>query len=1226
MDQANLSVPVKSPTRSPNKTSELSLYIRKRGVIKGRLTKLDKYIESVLLQPSSFKKAEFKLRIQGASSLLTDFNEVQSKIEEYSDDIDEQLEHREEFETNYYGVIARADELLSGDKSTEDSHKGSLNLMKLPTLSLPSYDGSFENWLEYRDCYLSLIHNSKEISAIQKFHYLKSSLKGSAELVIDSLEFSAANYSVAWELLVNRYDNNRLLIHNHVKALFSIQPLTKESPELLRKLIDTVLKNIRALKILGEPTEHWDTLIIYIIVSKFDPITEREWEQHKTLLFSINTSDSQCRLKLQNLLDFVGRRADMLETLIVSNKPMHNNIKKQHINQSQKIHCNVSSMSTNKPQQNTITHYKSCPMCHSKHPLYSCQQFLNLSVLDRCKIVTQNKLCENCLRLGHSATDCRFGPCRHCSCKHNTLLHRDDTHLQREVTDGGTQNNALTLFTLDNKSHAQVSTNSEPVLLSTAVLGVRDKSKNYISVRALLDSGSQRSFITQSLCNKINAQLIQSTYNIKGVGSALADAKYFESQSVDILLGADLFWDLLDEGKIRLENGPFIQNTKLGWIISGPIYTHTPKYSQVSCNFTHTLDSQLRKFWELEELPRVTNVLSIEQRACEERFTSTTTRTEEGRFCVRIPFKDSPKLLGESYSQALNRFYALEKRLQRTPDYKQLYISFMREYIELGHMSRIHTYNTPHYIMPHHGVFRAHSTTTKLRVVFDASASTTSGKSLNDLQLVGAPIQGDLTAILLRFRQHRWVACADIEKMYRQVLVHNDHRDLQLILWRENPTDEIGIYQLNTVTYGTASAPFLSVRCLKELASTTTNTNISRIIREDFYVDDLITGNSDSKDNLTHTCNEISRILMTGCFPLRKWIFNYKEDSSSTPSHNSHASKELSLGDNVHQKTLGLGWCNQSDTFNFRTEFKIDYEILTKRVILSKVSKIFDPLGMLSPFIIIAKILLQRLWLLKVGWDEPLPNDVTHQWLRFVDSIPLLTKINIPRHVIGNNSLRIELHIFTDASQVAYGACAYVRSIGNDNKITVRLLCSKGKVAPIKPTSIPRLELCGALLGARLYEKIKQSLRYPHDYYPLSPAHFLVGRPLTAPPCSDVQDFTPSNLTRYQRVEQIRQHFWTRWSKEYISEMQIRNKWKTRQADLKPNTLVLIKDDHLPPLKWRLGRIISTLPGKDGVSRVADIRTETGIVRRAFSKICPLWNEEEELKVEPSKAGGMLKQ
>ncbi|XP_059049738.1 uncharacterized protein LOC131844790 [Achroia grisella] len=148
----------------------------------------------------------------------------------------------------------------------------------------------------------------------------------------------------------------------------------------------------------------------------------------------------------------------------------------------------------------------------------------------------------------------------------------------------------------------------------------------------------------------------------------------------------------------------------------------------------------------------------------------------------------------------------------------------------------------------------------------------------------------------------------------------------------------------------------------------------------------------------------------------------------------------------------------------------------------------------------------------------------------------------------------------------------------------------------------------------------------PHDYYPLSPAHFLVGRPLTAPPCSDVQDFTPSNLTRYQRVEQIRQHFWTRWSKEYISEMQIRNKWKTRQADLKPNTLVLIKDDHLPPLKWRLGRIISTLPGKDGVSRVADIRTETGIVRRAFSKICPLWNEEEELKVEPSKAGGMLKQ
>lgn len=132
----------------------------------------------------------------------------------------------------------------------------------------------------------------------------------------------------------------------------------------------------------------------------------------------------------------------------------------------------------------------------------------------------------------------------------------------------------------------------------------------------------------------------------------------------------------------------------------------------------------------------------------------------------------------------------------------------------------------------------------------------------------------------------------------------------------------------------------------------------------------------------------------------------------------------------------------------------------------------------------------------------------------------------------------------------------------------------------------------------------------PHDYNPLSPAHFLVGRSLTAPPCSDLQDVTSSQLTRYQRVEQIRQHFWTRWSKEYVSEMQIRTKWKTRQADLKPDVLVLIKEDNSAPLKWRLGCIINTVPGNDGVSRVADIRTSAGIIRRSFAKICPLWEED----------------
>ncbi|XP_069360872.1 uncharacterized protein [Maniola hyperantus] len=149
----------------------------------------------------------------------------------------------------------------------------------------------------------------------------------------------------------------------------------------------------------------------------------------------------------------------------------------------------------------------------------------------------------------------------------------------------------------------------------------------------------------------------------------------------------------------------------------------------------------------------------------------------------------------------------------------------------------------------------------------------------------------------------------------------------------------------------------------------------------------------------------------------------------------------------------------------------------------------------------------------------------------------------------------------------------------------------------------------------------------PQDFLPLSPAHFLVGRSLTAPVYEDMRNQNGSYLSRYQRVEQMRHHFWERWSKEYISELQTRCKWMSGVDTLQPGMMVVIKDDNLPPLKWLLGRIINAIPGKDGISRVADIRTSSGVVRRSFAKICPLFCEEEIKKttLEPgnSKAGGM---
>lgn len=1136
-------------SENPNLVREL---VRKRGIVKGRLTKFANYLQSLAndtLVSSSRDRIDLKLRIKGATGLFVEFNDIQTKIEECVDDseISDQLSNRESFENHYYSTLALAESMLIGDEVTDCSNKscGMPLSVKLPTISMPTFDGSYEHWLEFRDTYLSLVHNSKQISSIQKFHYLKSSLKGNALLVIESIEFSSDNYSVAWELLLNRYNNNRLLTHNHVKALFTINALTKESSVCIRKLIDTILKNLRALKILGEPTDSWDTLINYIIVSKLDKTTEREWETYKcTLLPSDNISKRL--IKLSDLIGFLSDRADMLETLQLSHNKAQNSqpdYKKQGLFSRNISHCNVS---TKKPNDSQSRSYKSCIKCNGAHPLYSCHKFIESNLESKLKLVRENKLCENCLRMGHASDMCRFGPCRKCNQKHNSLIHNDNTSTsvafhssvaaERSDANEGAANSASSARAEDslpifvNKAHIQTrcakSVGMHAVLLSTAMVEVADSQGAYHQARVLLDNGSQRCFISKSFCNLINAPLLQSIHEVRGVGNSviqcsetcsieikshvdntfttrincfvlsqitstmpalcqlsaqfcipdnirLADPQFLDGKNVDILIGADKFWDLLGEGKFRLPSGPYLQNTKLGWIISGPIDFPMRNSTRIHCNFSSTLDTQLRMFWEVEELSKPRDTQTEEERTCEEHFIRTTTRDSEGRFSVRIPFKESPDVLGESYNQAERRFNALEKRLQRSPDYKLLYANFMKEYEDLGHMSPLSSYESPCYFMPHHGVYREQSTTTKLRVVFDASATTTSGKSLNDLQLVGPPIQGDLISILLRFRQHKYVACADVSKMFRNCLIDKDLRKLQLILWRDDPSKALRIFQLNTVTYGTASAPFLSIRCLKQLGVVSSNPDVQRVVRDDFYVDDLLTGLND-KSSLLKLCVDVSDALQSGCFPLRKWMYNFKCDDVDNDLSNQ--SKEIKCNENISSKTLGLGWNNLSDEFYFNTQVQNDNKPVTKRCILSNISQIFDPLGLLSPTIIIAKVLLQQLWLLKIGWDDIVPSNVARTWNRFVISLQRLDTIRIPRHAIGSQPSYIELHVFSDASQTAYGACIYARTINQDQTLSVRLLFSKAKVAPLKPMSIPRLELCGALLGAKLLDKVRSSL------------------------------------------------------------------------------------------------------------------------------------------------------
>jgi hypothetical protein len=1115
---------------------------KQRASIKGQLTSFKKYLRAFQeLDLQIITKShvnELNLRLTKIQNIFNNFDVVQSEIEIYDENPDEQILLREDIESQFYSVISETQELLTMYKKFSCSKEQLVPNIKLPTISLKVFNGDREKWLEFHDTYCSLIHYNVTIDAISKFHYLKSSLEGIAANVIKSIPVSSENYIIAWDLLCERYNNKRLLINHHLKALFSLERINSASERSIRFIIDTVMKNLRSLETLGEPTDKWDTIVIYLVSAKLDASTSMKWEEYRNGL-SVSPT-------LEHFYNFLRDRATILENVQAGHTYVNDKGQKQQ--STSLIPKAFVSSSSSPPHQSSSSSSAvglKCQACNGDHKLYTCEKFKAMTIAERNDMVYKWKICANCLRSGHFAHQCNLGGCRVCKRKHNSLLHRSNT-LVANNNPSINNSNATCLPSVaaseervliskpsDNPMMPSVTMSaiaSSHVLLSTALVEVMCSNNKKIVLRALLDSGSQSSFLTESAKNKLGDSIttgnssyvsglnntslqIKERCNISitsmnkefhkkvmclvvphitdhlpnfevrsnlGISASLslADPNFSQPGEIDLLLGADVFWDIIETDRIKLgKNKPILQDSRLGWIVSGPIGDcHIKGSQQIVCNFSQEIKDILSKFWEVEEVPSASKVMSIDNEVCEDIFTNTTSRLSNGQFCVHIPLKESEHVLGDSFQIAKGRFLNNERRMSRDPSLKQRYSDFINEYKNLGHLSEIPKPSFGYYL-PHHAVLREQSETTKLRVVFDASAKTSTNISFNDIQHIGPSIQDDLFSILLRFRQHRFVFSADVEKMYRCIQVHPTQRHLQLILWRDNDTDPLKCFQLNTVTYGTASAPFLATRCLKQLAIDCDNKDVAEVIEHDFYMDDILTG-APTMSELKNMCLAVTNQLNSASFPLRKFRTNAPSIFDSTDIDNK--SKNLSLS--AETTVLGLKWHPSSDTLQFPVKIESEFESrVTKRTILSNSARIFDPLGLLSIITIIPKVILQRLWLTKLGWDDKVPLDIYKQWVRFVKNLVSLSSLNIPRFILSENPITIQLHTFSDASQMAYAACVYIRTIDASGECSVHLLCAKTKVASLKPISIPRLELNGALLAARLTHKVIKSLRLRID-------------------------------------------------------------------------------------------------------------------------------------------------
>ena len=324
--------------------------------------------------------------------------------------------------------------------------------------------------------------------------------------------------------------------------------------------------------------------------------------------------------------------------------------------------------------------------------------------------------------------------------------------------------------------------------------------------------------------------------------------------------------------------GPVALETKFGWVLSGSTRS-TNSLDQINLQATtfHVSaisgDNILRKFWEVEESPDDSPVLSLEERAVVRHFEANHHRTKEGRFMVPLPKKLDAKPIGESRSQAVRRFLSLERSLNSKAQFREVN-TVMQDYFDLGHAEPVPVEDLSRdpskvFYLPMHAVYKDSSSTTKVRVVFDASAKSASGVSLNDTLLVGPTVHPPLIDVLLRFRTHRVALTADVSKMYRAIELSESDRDLHRFVWQSESEDILIDYRMTRVTFGVSASSFAANMAVKRNAVDLVHKFplAAKAVEKSFYVDDGLTG----ADDASLLQRQLQELFSLGGFLIRKW-------------------------------------------------------------------------------------------------------------------------------------------------------------------------------------------------------------------------------------------------------------------------------------------------------------------------------------------------------------------
>lgn len=453
---------------------------------------------------------------------------------------------------------------------------------------------------------------------------------------------------------------------------------------------------------------------------------------------------------------------------------------------------------------------------------------------------------------------------------------------------------------------------------------------------------------------------------------------------------------------------------------------------------------------------------------------------EDNRYEMGIPWKANEPRFTSNYEQAISRLESLERSLRKKGvEISTSYNNIVEEYLEKGYVRKVpSTADKDQWFLPHFPVIRNDKATTKVRIVFDTAAKH-EGKCLDDAVLTGPKLQRELVDVLYRFRRAPVALSGDISQMFLQVGLRQQDRAYHRFLWRnlddkKNPE----VYEFLRLPFGNASSLFCAQYVLQThvKAFSEEKRNASETIDNSIYVDDVL----DSCETVKEACSlrhDLSEVLSVAGFKLRKWLSNEPSVVAEVPIEDRAQGVEIGDGENLPtQKTLGVTWNAETDTFNFQVKLPTNSPP-TKRNVLSCIASLFDPLQFLSPFTVRARLLMQEMCAAGVDWDDVLPEKLETKWNNWLSELLKIQTISFPRCLRLSQPTDIQLHVFSDASRAAYAAVAYLSCKYPDHPPTSRLVGSKCRVSPVKAMTIPRLELMGAVVATRLAKNLIRVLK-----------------------------------------------------------------------------------------------------------------------------------------------------